>query len=79
MSNNRVSGFPWLVDIPNRQRWVKEWNDDVDREAVESDLCAVSKRLFGGSHVTKGTGGSASRNLSDSLESEQVDMGRPEQ
>ena len=35
---------PWPADTPNRQRWIKVWNDSVDRKAVESVLYAVSKR-----------------------------------
>ena len=53
-------------DLPNRQRWVKVWNDSVVHKTVENDLYAASKHLVDTMHqnycdVRK----SASRRLND--------------
>ena len=63
---NADSGFFWPVEIPNRQRWVKEWGSDgFDRKVAEHDLCAISGCVVDDLHRKYGE-------VNDSLASEQA-------
>ena len=66
---NGESGFPWPVEIPIRQRWVKEWSSDcVDRKTAVLDLYVMCKRMVDDMHRKYGE-------ANDSLESEQAEDG----
>ena len=47
--------FLWTGKIPNKKRWVREWNDSVDYRTIKNELCAVSKQLMAVHQKKSGT------------------------
>ena len=51
---NDEGGFPWLGEITNKKRWVKEWNDSVACGTIDSELHAVARHVVGAMHQKYG-------------------------
>ena len=51
---NDEGGFPWPGEIPNRKRWVKEWNDSVACGTIDSKLHVVARHVVGAMHQKYG-------------------------
>ena len=60
------------MDIPNRNRWVKEWNNEsVDRRSAQNGLHGMSKRMVEATRQKYGDVCKAdNQSLNDRLESE---------